>query len=208
MIWACPACTKRRRRGPVSSRTAAGVSQLFGGTPVDRMLAATFEMAVADAELREAGRSLAEDLGVGEGFKALVVGAVVGIPDAHDIAALRLEVPRRRGGWRRPGPAEDRARGGWSIRCASVRADHPDVVLQVDANGSFGGGRGGRCRPEPAGRLRRAVHRATAASGRPGSPRGAGPRAPGSHLPGLESLSTPRRVSAACCATARAQWLA
>ena len=46
---------------------AAGVAQLFGGTPVDRMLAATFEMAVADAELRAAGRSLADDLGVGEG---------------------------------------------------------------------------------------------------------------------------------------------
>ena len=36
--------------------SAAGVAQLFGGTPVDRMLAATFEMAVADLELRAAGR--------------------------------------------------------------------------------------------------------------------------------------------------------
>ena len=40
--------------------TAAGVAQLFGGTAVDRMLAAAFEMAVADAELRAVGRSLAE----------------------------------------------------------------------------------------------------------------------------------------------------
>ena len=60
---------------------AAEVSQLFGSSPVDRMLAATFEMAVADAELRAAGRSLADDLGVGEGFETMAVGAVVGIPD-------------------------------------------------------------------------------------------------------------------------------
>src|SRR5271156_1234345 len=68
---------------------AAGVAQLFGGSAVDRMLAATFEMAVADAELRAAGRSLADDLGVEEGFEALAVGAVVGIPDDHDVAVLR-----------------------------------------------------------------------------------------------------------------------
>ena len=57
------------------------MAQLFGSAPVDRMLAATFEMAVADAELRAAGRSLAEELGVRDGFEAMAVGAVVGIPD-------------------------------------------------------------------------------------------------------------------------------
>ena len=119
--------------------TAAGVSQLFGGTPVDRMLAATFEMAVADAELRAAERSLAEDLGVGEGFKALAVGAVVGIPDAHDVAALRREVDALV----EDGAARLRLKiePGWVVvPVRAVRADHPDVVLQVDANGSFGGG--------------------------------------------------------------------
>jgi O-succinylbenzoate synthase len=118
---------------------AAGVAQLFGGTPVDRMLAATFEMAVADAELGAAGRSLADDLGVGEGFQALAVGAVVGIPDGHDIAALRQEVDAVV----EDGAARVRLKiePGWVVEpVRAVRAEHPDVVLQVDANGSFGAG--------------------------------------------------------------------
>src|SRR5580692_824035 len=116
---------------------AAGVAQLFGGTPVDRMLAATFEMAVADAELRAAGCSVADDLGVGEGFHALAVGAVVGIPDGRDIAALRQEVDAVV----EDGAARVRLKiePGWVVEpVRAVRADHPDVVLQVDANGSFG----------------------------------------------------------------------
>jgi o-succinylbenzoate synthase len=118
---------------------AAGVAQLFGGTPVDRMLAATFEMAVADAELRAAGRSLADDLGVGEGFRALAVGAVVGIPDDRDIAALRREVDAVV----EDGAARVRLKiePGWVVEpVRAVRAEHPDVVLQVDANGSFSAG--------------------------------------------------------------------
>jgi o-succinylbenzoate synthase len=118
---------------------AAGVPPLFGGTPVDRMLAATFEMAVADAELRAAGRSLADDLGVGEGFQALAVGAVVGIPDGHDIAALRQEVDAVV----ENGAARVRLKiePGWVVEpVRAVRAEHPDVVLQVDANGSFDAG--------------------------------------------------------------------
>jgi O-succinylbenzoate synthase len=119
--------------------TNAEVSQLFGGTPVDRMLAATFEMAVADAELRAAGRSLADDLGVAQGFESLAVGAVVGIPDAHDLAALRHEVDTVV----QAGAARVRLKvePGWVLDpVRAVRADHPDLVLQVDANGSFGGG--------------------------------------------------------------------
>jgi len=116
--------------------SAAGVAQLFGGTPVDRMLAATFEMAVADAELRAAGRSLASDLGVTEGFEALAVGAVVGIPADHDLGALRREVESAV----RAGASRLRLKiePGWEVEpVRAVRADHPDVVLQVDANGSF-----------------------------------------------------------------------
>jgi O-succinylbenzoate synthase len=118
---------------------AAGVAQLFGGTPVDRMLAATFEMAVADAELRASGRSLADDLGVGKGFEALAVGAVVGIPEGRDIAALRREVDAVV----EDGAARLRVKvePGWVIDpVRAVRAGHPDLVLQVDANGSFGAG--------------------------------------------------------------------
>ena len=118
---------------------AAGVAQLFGGTAVDRMLAATFEMAVADAELRAAGRSLASDLGVTEGFEAMAVGAVVGIPEDHDLAALRREVDAVV----QAGAARLRLKiePGWVVEpVRAVRAHHPDLVLQVDANGSFGTG--------------------------------------------------------------------
>ncbi len=74
---------------------AAGVAQLFGSSPVDRMLAATFEMAVSDAELRVEGRSLADSLGVAAGFEVLPIGAVVGIPEGRDLAALRRRSTRR-----------------------------------------------------------------------------------------------------------------
>ncbi len=116
--------------------TAAEVSQLFGSTAVDRMLAAAFEMAVADAELRAAGRPLAEDLGVTEGFEAMAVGAVVGIPDGRDVAALRREVDSAV----EAGAARVRLKiePGWEVEpVRAVRADHPSLVLQVDANGSF-----------------------------------------------------------------------
>jgi len=119
--------------------TAAGVAQLFGGTAVDRMLAASFEMAVADAELRATGRSLASDLGVTEGFEALAVGAVVGIPDGHDVGLLRQEVDAMV----RAGAARVRLKvePGWVVDpVRAVRGDHPGLVLQVDANGSFSTG--------------------------------------------------------------------
>jgi O-succinylbenzoate synthase len=118
---------------------AAGVAQLFGGTAVDRMLAAAFEMAVSDAELRAAGRSLASDLGVTEGFEALAVGAVVGIPDGHHLGLLRQEVDAVA----QAGAARVRLKvePGWVVDpVRAVRCDHPGLVLQVDANGSFNTG--------------------------------------------------------------------
>jgi O-succinylbenzoate synthase len=116
--------------------TGAEVSQLFGSSPVDRMLAATFEMAVSDAELRAGGRALADDLGIGEGFETIAVGAVVGIPAGHDLAALSHEVEAAV----RAGAARVRLKiePTWELEpVRAVRADHPDLVLQVDANGSF-----------------------------------------------------------------------
>ena len=120
--------------------TGAEVPQLFGGSPVDRMLAAAFEMAVSDAELRAEGRSLAEALGTGPGFDALPVGAVVGIPADRDLGALRAEVAAAV----TAGTARVRLKiePGWELEpVRAVRADHPDLVLQVDANGSFRGTR-------------------------------------------------------------------
>jgi o-succinylbenzoate synthase len=114
----------------------AEVAQLFGSSPVDRMLGALFEMAVADAELRLAGRSLADALEIGAGFETLPVGAAVGIPPGHDLGILRQQVDEAVAG----GAARLRVKiePGWDTEpVAAIRADHPDLVVQVDANGSY-----------------------------------------------------------------------
>ena len=118
---------------------AADVPLMFGSSPVDRMLAAAMEMAVTDAELRTEGRSLAAVLGVEQGFEAMAVGAVVGIPLRHDLSALRAEVDTAV----HAGAARVRLKiePGWELEpVRAVRADHPDLVLQVDANGSYRAG--------------------------------------------------------------------
>jgi O-succinylbenzoate synthase len=116
--------------------TAAEVPQLFGSTPIDRVLAAAFEMAVADAELRAQGSSLARSLQTHSGFEAMPVGVVVGIPPRHDTAVLREEVDRAVA----TGAARVRLKiePGWELEpVRAVRADHPALALQVDANGSY-----------------------------------------------------------------------
>ena len=118
--------------------TAAEVPQLFAGSPVDRMLASAFEMAVWDAELRAAGRSLAESLGTGPGFDAMPVGGVVGIPAGRDLDALRAEVAACVA----VGVARVRLKiePGWDLTpVRAAREAHPALVLQVDANGSYRG---------------------------------------------------------------------
>jgi o-succinylbenzoate synthase len=112
------------------------IAPLFGSSPVDRMMGALFEMAVADAELRLAGRSLAAALEVGTGFETLPVGAAVGIPAGHDLGVLREQVREAVAG----GAARLRLKiePGWDTEpVAAIRADHPDLVIQVDANGSY-----------------------------------------------------------------------
>jgi O-succinylbenzoate synthase len=109
---------------------------LFGSSAVDRRLGAVFEMAVADAELRRDGRSLAENLEVGTGFQTLPVGVAVGIPADRDLGSLRAQVATEVAG----GAARLRLKiaPGWDAEpVAAVRADHPHLVLQVDANGSY-----------------------------------------------------------------------
>ncbi|HEY1651567.1 MAG TPA: enolase C-terminal domain-like protein [Acidimicrobiales bacterium] len=116
--------------------SGAEVPQLFGTSPADRMLAAAFEMAVSDAELRVEGRSLAASLGTGPGFETLPVGAVVGIPDARDLDALLGDVAEavERGTTRLRLKIEP----GWDVvPVRAVRAQHPDLIVQVDANGSY-----------------------------------------------------------------------
>jgi O-succinylbenzoate synthase len=114
----------------------AEVAQLFGSSPVDRQLGAVFEMAVADAELRLAGRSLAASLEVGAGFETLPVGAAVGIPPGRDLGILRQQVDQAVAA----GAARVRVKiePGWDTEpVGAIRADHPDLVLQADANGSY-----------------------------------------------------------------------
>jgi o-succinylbenzoate synthase len=114
----------------------AEVAQLFGSSPVDLLLAAVFEMAVADAELRHADRSLASSLGVGPGFEALPVGVAVGIPHGHDLGLLLEQVAQAVA----DGAARLRLKigPGWDVQpTAAVRSAHPDLALQLDANGSY-----------------------------------------------------------------------
>jgi O-succinylbenzoate synthase len=114
----------------------AEVAQLFGSSPVDRLLAAASEMAVADAELRWAGRSLAQALEVGPGFETLPVGAAVGIPAGHDLGLLLAQAAEAVA----DGAARLRVKiePGWDVEpVAALRAAHPELVLQADANGSY-----------------------------------------------------------------------
>jgi O-succinylbenzoate synthase len=128
----CGASTARNSQLP----RAAEVPQLFGSSPADRMLAAAFEMAVADAELRAVGRPLSASLGIEPGFEALPVGAVVGIPAGRDLDVLLNEV----GDAVAAGATRLRMKiePGWELEpVRRVRSAHPELVIQVDANGSF-----------------------------------------------------------------------
>jgi o-succinylbenzoate synthase len=115
---------------------APEVPQLFGSSPTDRFLAAAFEMAVADAELRAEGRSLSESLQTTGGFEAMPVGAMAGIPARRDAGMLCEEVDRAVAA----GAARMRLKiePGWDLEpVRAVRARHPDLTLQVDANGAY-----------------------------------------------------------------------
>jgi o-succinylbenzoate synthase len=117
----------------------AEVAHLFGSSPIDRMLAGTFEMAVADLELRQSGRSLSQSLGLEPGFGAMPVGAAVGIPEGYDIGVFRQDVEAAVGA----GAARLRIKiePGWDLEpVREARQAYPDLLLQVDANGAYGPG--------------------------------------------------------------------
>ncbi len=128
------AVSSARRGGTLPP--ASSVPQLFGTSPVDRQVAATLEMAVTDLELRTEGRSLAAALGTAPGFESLPVGAVVGIPADRDPAGVRAAADAAVAA----GAARVRLKvePGWcEVPVRAVREGHPDLALQVDANGSF-----------------------------------------------------------------------
>lgn len=129
---------------------AAQVAALFGMGAPTRAVAATFEMAVLDAELRGAHTSLWRRLGVDEARarRGAAVGHLVGIPPDRSIGALVEAVGH---------VAEVSARvrvkiePGWDVEpVRALRAAFPDLHLQVDANGSYRLGGGGL---DDAGRL-------------------------------------------------------
>src|SRR3984957_3699928 len=100
------------------------ITQLFGGSRIDRMMGATFEMAVLDAALRLAGKSLADSLGVGPRFGTMPLGTAVGIPADRDVGALQARV---RGAVER-GSSRVRLKiaPGWDVEpVKAVRQAHP-----------------------------------------------------------------------------------
>jgi O-succinylbenzoate synthase len=112
---------------------AADVAGVLGPVVGHRMAKAALEMAVLDADLRAAGRSLADHLG---GVRAQVeVGVSVGIHDS--VPDLLAEVDRHLAdGYRR---VKLKIAPGWDVEpVRAVRAHVGDeAVLQVDANGAY-----------------------------------------------------------------------
>lgn len=130
----------RDHLAPLLLRGGLDALSVVAGHP---MAKASLEMAVLDAELRAAERSLAEHLGatrtrVPSGI-ALGLGATLNDVDAAVTAGYRrvkLKVV--------PG-GEDGVR--------AVRSAHPDLLLQVDANGAYAGDPSGLARLDDLGLL-------------------------------------------------------
>jgi O-succinylbenzoate synthase len=122
------------REGQLPAETE--VAQLFASSAVDRMLAAAFEMAAADLELRLAGRALGASLEVGPGFASVPVGSAIGIPDDHDLGVLRAQVAEAVAAG--AGRIRLKIQPGWDLApVEAVRQAFPHLVLQADANGSY-----------------------------------------------------------------------
>ena len=113
------------------------VPRLLAGESLDAikgnpMAKAAVEMALLDAELRAADTSFADHLG---GVRTHVdAGVAVGITD--DLAALLDVVDAYVAeGYRR---VKLKIQPGWDVEpVEAVRSRHPDLLLQVDANGAY-----------------------------------------------------------------------
>lgn len=118
--------------GPRADITGADVDRLLSPVAGHHMAKAALEMAVLDAELRAAGRSLAEHLGASRDR----VEAGVAIGFAPDVGELCERVDAAvEAGYRRvklkiePGRDVDRV--------AAVRERFPALTMYVDANGAY-----------------------------------------------------------------------
>ena len=120
------------RQGACPGSEAIG---LFGSSsPVDRACAAGIEMAVLDAELRVAGRSLASWLDVE--VEAVPFGGLVGIPGDRSLDTVMTEAAALLDS----GASRLRVKiqpGFAATPLGALREAVGDVVLQADANGSF-----------------------------------------------------------------------
>lgn len=102
------------------------------GTSRAPMATAAVELAVLDAELRAAGRSLAEHLGVDR--TTVPAGAVAGIT-ADTGTLLETVGGLADAGYRR---VKCKIRPGWDVApLSALRGEHPDLALAADANGSY-----------------------------------------------------------------------
>jgi O-succinylbenzoate synthase len=114
---------------PVSSGDVGGLLAPVRG---HHMAKTALEMAVLDAELRSAGRSLAAHLGVGA--ESVPAGAVAGLAPSPAALVERVGDLVSQGYGRvklKIAPGADLA------MAAAVRARYPELVLQVDANGTY-----------------------------------------------------------------------
>ena len=112
--------------------TAAGLDDLVGWVHGHHMAKAALEMALLDVELRLAGTSLAAHLGTTA--DRVPCGVSVGMEDtvADVVAAVDGYVAE---GYRR---VKLKVRPGFDLDLLdAVRAAHPDVPLQVDANTAY-----------------------------------------------------------------------
>src|SRR5512132_20191 len=112
--------------------SAESLHDVFGFVRGNPMAKATLVNAVLDAELRRRGEALASYLGAVR--ERVVCGVSIGITETAD--ELRAQVDAYLAdGYRRiklkiaPGVDLDRV--------AAIRADHPDVLLSVDANAAY-----------------------------------------------------------------------
>jgi o-succinylbenzoate synthase len=96
------------------------------------MAKAAIELAVLDAELRAAGQSLAARLGATRSrvMAGVAVGLTGSLPDLLDEVGRRVAEGYRR--------VKLKIQPGWDVEpVLAVRAAHPDLALQVDANGTY-----------------------------------------------------------------------
>lgn len=115
--------------GPLGAEAALG---RLAGIQGQHLAKAAIELAVLDAELRASGQSLAARLGATR--DRVAGGVAVGLTGS--LPALLDEVGRRAAeGYRR---VKLKIQPGWDVDAVlAVRAAHPDLGLQVDANGSY-----------------------------------------------------------------------